>query len=193
MPRIAHGSNLTLAQRAVESSRPSDSGASADGGRRQLAGDALRAAPRRTTPAPRTLPELDRQRRIPEFRESGRQRVRRRHLRGCYRSCNPTKRKFRAELLRRSPWARESGRTHDPLRASADTPVDESGAPGRIRTRDHLIRSQTLCPLSYGRQSPAQSAGDRRPWPHRPGLLFSGCCNTFPPEPWPPPLRLLRF
>jgi hypothetical protein len=26
-----------------------------------------------------------------------------------------------------------------------------AGAPGGIRTPDHLIRSQTLCPLSYGR------------------------------------------
>jgi hypothetical protein len=31
-----------------------------------------------------------------------------------------------------------------------------SGAPGRIRTRDHLIRSQMLCPLSYGRTFHAQ-------------------------------------
>ncbi len=26
-----------------------------------------------------------------------------------------------------------------------------NGAPGGIRTPDHLIRSQMLCPLSYGR------------------------------------------
>ena len=33
-----------------------------------------------------------------------------------------------------------------------------AGAPGGIRTPDHLIRSQMLCPLSYGRAGTHRSA-----------------------------------
>src|SRR4051812_4963724 len=49
---------------------------------------------------------------------------------------------------------------HAPNRASGACPEalsrSESGAPGRIRTRDPLIRSQMLYPLSYGRAVGAQ-------------------------------------
>jgi hypothetical protein len=50
---------------------------------------------------------------------------------------------------------------------------DERGAPGGIRTPDHLIRSQMLCPLSYGRAGPHRSAARR---PTGGGHKPSGAC-----------------
>src|SRR5437867_4272056 len=38
--------------------------------------------------------------------------------------------------------------------AAPSSEVVRGGAPGGIRTPDHLIRSQMLCPLSYGRAGP---------------------------------------
>ncbi len=47
------------------------------------------------------------------------------------------------------PRRRKQG--NDPLTVVQGVKDRPLGAPGGTRTRNHLIRSQTLCPLSYGR------------------------------------------